>query len=98
MEVATRGRSAVAPDGRPVDGYGPERVCGAETQEMRTGTWILSVLALSIAALTLAACDESEQDRILRYEKGTYLGPADPPLTPEQLDDLRYRTKLQGGS
>ena len=64
---------------------------------MRTRTWIISVLALSIVGLTLAACDESEQDRMLRYEKGTYLGPVDPPLTPEQLDDLRYRTTLQGG-
>ena len=65
---------------------------------MRTSTWIISVLALSVAGLGLGACDESEQDRILQYQKGTYLGPADPPLTPEQLDDLRYRTKLQGGS
>ncbi len=65
---------------------------------MRTRTWIITVLALSIAGLALAACDESEQDRILRYEKGTYLGPTDPPLTQEQLDSLRYRTSLQGGS
>ena len=65
---------------------------------MRTRTWIISVLALFSAGLALAACEESEQGRILRYEKGTYLGPTDPPLTQEQLDRLRYRTKLQGGS
>ena len=65
---------------------------------MRVGNWVIGVFALSVAGAALAACDENEQGRILRYEKGTYLGPEDPSLTQEQLDSLRYRAKLQGGS
>ncbi len=46
--------------------------------------------------LGLAACDEDEQGRILRYEKGTYLGPTDTELSEETLEALRARTSLQG--
>ncbi|GAB4393876.1 MAG: hypothetical protein Tsb0032_14910 [Kiloniellaceae bacterium] len=45
----------------------------------------------------LAACDETEQGRILRYEKGTYLGEPDSQLTEQQRDELRARAALQGG-
>ncbi|HMA16562.1 MAG TPA: hypothetical protein VKP12_17365 [Kiloniellaceae bacterium] len=47
--------------------------------------------------LSLAACDEAEQGRILHYEKGTYLGQSDAPLTEAQREELRARTSLQGG-
>jgi hypothetical protein len=58
------------------------------------------VLALPILLLGfgLAACDEAEQDRVLLYEKGTYLGPSDPPLGQEAEDALRARATLQAGS
>ena len=59
-----------------------------------------SVLALAtaLAAMSLlTACDEQEQDRILRYEKGTYLGKPDTPLTEEQIEDLRLRARRQAG-
>jgi hypothetical protein len=46
--------------------------------------------------LALAACDESEQGRILRYEKGTYLGQSDSELSETQRQELRARTALQG--
>ena len=55
-------------------------------------------LALGAVLLVgLAACDEAEQGRILRYEKGTYLGPQDTKLPEETRDALRARTALQGG-
>ncbi len=55
-------------------------------------------LAVLFAGLLVSACDESEQGRALRYEKGTYLGPFPDPLDNEQLNDLRQRAKLQGGN
>ncbi len=64
---------------------------------MRKKTSAVCIAALA-AALLLGACDESEQDRMLRYEKGTYLGQPDTDLTAEQLDDLRHRAKLQGAN
>jgi len=59
--------------------------------------WALS-LALVFAGAALAACDEAEQGRVLRYEKGTYLGQPDRDLSAEQLEELRQRATLQGGS
>ena len=55
-------------------------------------------LAVACVGLLVAACDEAEQDRMLRYEKGVYLGPVESPLEAEQLGVLRQRAKLQGGS
>lgn len=59
---------------------------------MNSTAW-KAVLGLT---LLLGACDESEQGRILQYEKGTYLGQPDTPLTDEKIEDLRRRTTLQG--
>jgi len=53
---------------------------------------LITVLAVG---LFLAGCDNAEQGRILRYEKGVYLGQADQPLSAEEQDDLRQRTRLQ---
>ena len=55
-------------------------------------------LAVVFAGLLVSACDEAEQGRVLRYEKGTYLGPFPEPMENEQLNELRQRAKLQGGS
>jgi hypothetical protein len=57
-----------------------------------------SLLVLSVifgTGLLLSACDEAEQGRILRYEKGTYLGQKDQMLTERQQADLRARTRMQ---
>lgn len=59
---------------------------------------VWTITALLAAGIGLAACDEDEQGRILRYEKGKYLGPTEEPLTNEQLDELRQRVRLQQGS
>ncbi len=61
---------------------------------MRTKS-ILFALSVVMASLFLAACDEAEQGRILRYEEGVYLGKADQSLTRQQLDELRARTRMQ---
>lgn len=64
---------------------------------MRSKTSAVCIAVLS-AALLLGACDESEQGRMLSYEKGTYLGAPDADLSAEQLDALRQRATLQGAN
>ena len=58
---------------------------------------ILAALVL-LALAGLAACDEAEQGRTLRYEKGTYLGETGTPLSESELNQLRQRAKQQAGS
>ena len=60
-----------------------------------TGQKIIGVLTLVALAGFLQACDENERGRILQYEKGTYLGPADQSLSNEQLREIEVRTNLQ---
>ena len=52
----------------------------------------LSLLALSFG---LIACAEEEQNRVLSYEKGTYLGQKDQKLTEAQLRQLVRRSNGQ---
>lgn len=49
------------------------------------------------AGFLLAACDEAEQGRILRYEKGTYLGQPDEKLSDEDRTELIQRARRQQG-
>ncbi len=56
---------------------------------------LFSAAAIGTAALLLAACNESELDRPLTYDKGVYGGPQDEVLTEEQRRELRRRTDLQ---
>lgn len=65
---------------------------------MSTKSQLAVMIVLLALGPSLAACDEAEQGRILRYEKGTYLGEADPPLSQFELDELRQRAKRQAGS
>ena len=53
---------------------------------------LLSFLALSFV---LSACAEEEQNRVLSYEKGTYLGQLDQKLTEDQLRQLMRRSNGQ---
>ena len=57
----------------------------------------LYMTAGAALVLGLAACDEAEQGRILRYEKGVYLGPTDTQISEETREELRDRVRLQGG-
>ena len=53
---------------------------------------VLSLLALSFGVI---ACAEEEQNRVLSYEKGTYLGQKDQKLTEAQLRQLVLRSNGQ---
>lgn len=55
-------------------------------------------LSLFVLGMGLAACDESEQGRVLLYDKGTYLGKKDPALSQQTEDELRSRATLQAGT
>ncbi len=63
---------------------------------MISAGWGRLVLALGlIAALSVGACREEEQNRILIQQKGVYQGQADTPLTEQQLRELRSRANQQ---
>ena len=68
--------------------------------QTETDPWTIRSSAIALAAalvlsLSLSACDPNEQDRVMRYEKGTYLGEPDTPLSAEARDELRSRARLQ---
>jgi hypothetical protein len=65
---------------------------------MRSKTPVSTLAALLIASMALGACDPDEQGRKWSYEKGTYLGEPDTPLTTDQVEELRHRAKQQAGS
>ena len=48
-------------------------------------------------AVSLGACRSEEQGRILKYQKGVYLGKADTPLSRSARDAVRDRARFQGG-
>jgi len=53
------------------------------------------LFALTVVAIGLSACAEEEQNRVLSYKKGTYLGKADQQLTEDQLRTLINRSNAQ---
>ena len=55
----------------------------------------LKVLVLATFVAALSSCSEEEQNRLLSYEKGTYLGPADQSLSDEQVRKLMTRADIQ---
>lgn len=55
----------------------------------------LKIFALATFVTALSSCAEEEQDRLLSYEKGTYLGKADQALTEEQVRNLMGRADIQ---
>ncbi len=54
------------------------------------------VCCLLFMGAVLGGCREGEQGRIMRYQKGTYLGPTVAPLPAETREALRQRIRLQG--
>ncbi len=64
---------------------------------MRTKRTLLALATVLTAGLVLSACDEGEQGRVLRYQKGTYMGPVDQALSAEQQAALRARSRMQEG-
>ena len=55
----------------------------------------LVFFALTVVAVGLSACAEEEQNRVLSYEKGTYLGKTDQRLSKDQLRKLINRSNSQ---
>ena len=55
----------------------------------------LVFFALTVVAVGLPACAEEEQNRVLSYEKGTYLGKTDQQLSKDQLRTLINRSNAQ---
>ena len=55
----------------------------------------LKIFALATFVTALSSCAEEEQNRLLSYEKGTYLGKADQALTQEQVRNLMGRADIQ---
>jgi len=55
----------------------------------------LKVVALASFIAALSSCAEEEQNRLLSYEKGTYLGKADQSLSAEQVRELTARAGIQ---
>ena len=56
---------------------------------------ILVLFALTAVAAGLAGCAEEEQNRVLSYQKGTYLGKTDQQLSADQLRTLINRSNAQ---
>lgn len=55
---------------------------------------LLLVSAMALAGLALQGCREEEQGRVLYYEKGTYLGKSDTPLSDDTLAEMQYRARM----
>ena len=55
----------------------------------------LKIFALATFVTALSSCAEEEQNRLLSYEKGIYLGKADQALTQEQVRNLMGRADIQ---
>ena len=51
--------------------------------------------AIAAVMTAISSCAKEEQNRLLSYEKGTYLGKADQSLTPEQVRNLMARADIQ---
>ena len=55
----------------------------------------LVLFALTAVAAGLSACAKEEQNRVLSYQKGTYLGKTDQQLSADQLRALINRSNAQ---
>ncbi len=51
--------------------------------------------AIAAVVTAISSCAKEEQNRLLSYEKVTYLGKADQSLTPEQVRNLMARADIQ---
>ena len=56
------------------------------------------VYSLLVVVLALPGCRESEQGRVLLFEKGSYLGKPDTAISEEARRALRQRSELQRGT
>jgi RAB protein geranylgeranyltransferase component A len=50
---------------------------------------------MATVVVALSSCAEEEQNRVLSYDKGTYLGKQDQSLSSDQLRELMMRSHIQ---
>lgn len=56
---------------------------------------LLAAFIVMAGMVPLSGCREEEQDRILLFEQGNYLGTPDDTLDDDQVSDLRSRAQRQ---
>jgi hypothetical protein len=77
-------------DVRPAPGFSEGQMIAI----MRKISVLFMLIGLSFG---LMACAADEQDRVLSYKKGTYLGKVDQQLSEDQLRQLMLRSNGQRG-
>ncbi len=65
---------------------------------MKTGKFVTMLACLVAVGVSLGACREDEQGRVLLFEKGVYLGKADTPITEEARRNIRTRALRQSAA
>ncbi|MDB9771298.1 hypothetical protein OAD02_00675 [Alphaproteobacteria bacterium] len=55
----------------------------------------LLIVLFILSTFLISSCREDEQNRVLNYNKGVYLGEKDTPLTEQQITKLRIHTSRQ---
>ena len=55
----------------------------------------LLIVLFILSTFLISSCREDEQNRVLNYNKGVYLGEKDTPLTEQQITKLRMHTSRQ---
>jgi len=74
-------------------------ISSAIVLKVETMRYVFHLLLMSGLIMTMAAgvsgCRKEEQNRILSYEKGTYLGTPDRKLPEQIVSKLEQRSRLQ---
>jgi hypothetical protein len=55
----------------------------------------LLLMLFILSTFLVSSCREEEQNRVLNYKKGVYLGQQDTALTEQQITKLRIQTSRQ---
>jgi len=55
----------------------------------------LLLMLFILSTFLVSSCREEEQNRVLNYKKGVYLGQKDTALTKQQITKLRIHTSRQ---
>ena len=55
----------------------------------------LLLMLFILSTFLVSSCREEEQNRVLNYKKGVYLGQKDTALTEQQITKLRIHTSRQ---
>ncbi|HBC07490.1 MAG TPA: hypothetical protein DC046_07890 [Rhodospirillaceae bacterium] len=66
-------------------------------KRINTARMVRTLGVIAVAAVALTACRADEQGRMIRYEPGVYKGKPDAQLSESRLEELRNRTRSQGG-